>query len=415
MKSFDTFISESTINVETVKSGIIHYINDALKSVSVSGGNVAATIKIGKHRIQNVAAAKPSKISSQAGIIPYTDIDLILTNGQTVRIGIRTAKDKKFFLYRGNKLGRSAVPALQLGINSLDKMIPEIREEFVSSLLNYYTSKGYTHGTTVPDVYGKISEKYKSMLLLGDNRYGGTADYIIAIDRVSFRWNKFRIPSMKHSFKRSEFVIEIGDSRAFDASEVIANNEIYIWAKDNSDRTLYLGNDKVDTNNLPAVLGPRATKKGVYGIQKYKVGLNINPKMSFTIEDNKRVFKLELKSPEDLNNDSSELPSDSPQLPPGRSSGKYPDRMYGRDRSQDVDLDRKEYGSTLSPDEREEIIDKILSKTERGHRHRFKKDLDSDQLEQVKDGLEDLEDLDLKRLDSLEGHRLAVEIRNKFL
>jgi len=411
MESFATYLSESTVNVENVKMGIVHYINDALLSMPTSGGgNIAATIRIGNHSIRNVVAAKPSNSSSSSGIIPYVDIELILANGSTIKIGVRAAKHKKYFLYRNSQLGKPAVPAFEYGINSLDKVFPKIREHFVSSLLKYYIDRGFSHGQVVPVVYGKISNEMKKVLLLGDRKYGGQLDYVIAVDSVPFIWRRMRIPQMSHGFTSSEFMIEINNSKAFDASEVMSNNDLYVWSGDEG-RTLYLGDDKIDKTNLPAILGPQIGKSAPYGIRKFKVGLNMPNKMSFEIEDHTNLFRLELKSI---------APTKDIMLLPAKAGnedgdeGGFGGRSSGR-RAEQERLNRSEFGSKLSPEEREELIDQIVTKTVRGTMHRFKKDVDRDQMEIIKNGLDSLPDSDLNRLSSLPSHRIAPEIWKLYL
>lgn len=409
MQSFEHFLAESTINVENVKQGIVHYINDALASVSTTGGNIAGTIKIGNHKIQNVAAARPANYPSTAGIIPYVDIDLILTNGATIKLGLRTGKNK-FFVIRDKRLGKAAIPAFERGIHTVDKMFPALREMFVSSLLTYYTDKGFSHGVSVPTVYGKLPEKMKETALLGSKEFGGRADYIVAIDKAPFTWKKIRIPTMAHGFSGSEFIIEIMEARAFDSAEIMANNNLYIWAQDTEGRSLYLFSDKVDKNNLPAVLGPGLSHRQYYGIKNLKVAINIDSKMQFDIEDNMKTARLVLKSPV--------APGTALAVINKPNEDDDDDDVYTRRRSRERNSqsqDRKDYGVNLSPDERMSLVRQIGENTVRGWRHRFREDLNKERLENVVNQLEDLDDVDLKRLASLEGHRLAMEIKRMFL
>jgi hypothetical protein len=352
---------------------------------------------------------------SQAGIIPYSDIDLILTNGSVVRVGLRAGK-RNWLFFRSKGLGKSGVPGFEQGINTLDKMFPNLREMFVSSLLEYYTSKGFTNGVSIPTVYGKLPEKMKETALLGSKDFGGKVDYIIAIDKVPFTWKKIRIPAMSHGFVGSEFVIEILESKAFDASEILANNNLYIWVDDTEGRTLYLGNDKVDKNNLPAVLGPGLARRMYYGIKKFKVGLNVDSKMQFEIADNKNVFKLVLKSPSDLHPSSPFPTKPLPYQDTATDDDEFSNNrgIMVRDKAKEQ-LNRKEYGSSLSPDERETAIETIVANTTRGFKHRFKTELTWDQRKNIENQLENETDNDLVRLKALESHRLAVEIKRMYL
>jgi hypothetical protein len=412
MESFKAYLEESTINTEKVKTGIIHFINDSLLASAAN----SATIVIGKHRIQNVVAAKPSTHRSTGGIIPYSDVELVLTNGSKINVGLRVAKSKKFLVYRGRSLRGAAVPALFTGIHSLDKMFPEAREYYVSSILDYYRTKGYEHGSNVPTVYGKIDGEMKEKILLGDSKHGGKIDFLLAIDRAPLTFKKMRIPSMRAGYKGNEYVITIKDSRAFSASEIMANNDVYMWAAKRNDR-LYMGNDKFDENNLPAIFGPPMGSEKDYGIRKYRVGVNVDTKDSIPLADNTRVFRLELKAPQDLEGTAHNIAKKSAELPdetPSQDRGYRAGTAGGRS-SVDAQKDKVEYGETLSPDGREKIIDTIADLAVRGIRHRYKEDLDRQQVDNIKAELEDLDDDDLKRMASTQSHRLATEIKSNYL
>lgn len=403
MKSFATYLEESTISTEEVKTAIVYYINDALLASAANH----ATISIGKTNIKNVVAAKPSTRSSTGGVLPYVDIELILTNGSKINIGVRVAKSKKFLVYRGKQLRGAAVPALYNGIHSLDKMYPEVREHYISSILEYYRNKGYDHGSSVPTVYGKIDGEIKKKILLGDSKHGGVIDYIFAIDRAPMRYKRMKIPKMKESYNRNEFIIRIGDTRAFTASEVLANNNVYIWSARRHDR-LYLGNDRVDQTNLPAIFGPPDGAVKEYGTKKYRVGLNISSKDSVDIKDNKRIFQLELKSPKDL------MTNDAPEETSVSNQSNI-DRSRSQSRNIDTQKDQEEYGESLSPDARQTIVDQIVGNAERGMRHRYKIDLDREQLDNIRDTIEDMDDNNLKRMASTPSHRLASEIKKDYM
>lgn len=405
MRSFKEHLTEATINTENVKEGIVTFINDALLNSAAK----TATIKIGNHKIHNVVAAKPSNLSSTGGVLPYTDIELILSNKSTVNVGLRVAKGKKFLVYRGNQLRGAGIPALYDGIHSLEKMYPEAREHYLASALEYYRNKGYEHGVDVPTVYGRIMGKMKEELLLGSGRFGGKVDYIFAIDRARLTYRKMRIPDMKSSYKGKDFVITIGDAKAFTDSEILSNNDVYMWAWRRDDR-LYLGNDKVGNTNLPAVFGPpRGGPAKEYGVKKYRVGLNVSSKESMDIKNNSRVFKLELRNPQDLKPEQKQDGADTMNDTPSQDRG-Y--KIYSQPASKE---DSSEYGTTLDPDQREELLDRIIDKIVTGMKHRYKEDLDRDQLDMIRTDLEDRDDADLQRMFMSPGHRLAVEIRKDYL
>lgn len=387
------YLEEATSNVENAKMGIVHFINDALKA---AGAN-SATVKIGRQTIENVGAARPYNKTSSGGISPYVDIELIRANGSPVYIGLRTAKRKKFLVYRGKKLSRFAIPALQRGVLSLEVVHPDVREDFTASLLEHYLDGGYTHGSELTDACGRLPEKMKKKLLLGDKRYGGEVDYIMAIDKLPFRWNKFQIPTMKSGHAGNKFVISIGDARLFNKQEILANHDIYLYYKDVHDRTLYLGDDKVDRANLPALIGPKVGKSRPYGGGKLRVSLSQPYKSVFEVKPkNKRILKVGLLDRKALEQGINQ--SDGRDVAP-------------RDRQLP-----SAFKNNLNYDERDEILSSLEDKIESGFKNLYRKELEQEQLDYFRSKLDDdYDDIELQRLEREMEYQIAKEIKKKYM
>lgn len=297
MQQFKEFLIEASKDVEAIKRGLVGFFNDVITSNQGS----PITIKIGKKIIRNVVNAKTISLPSIGGIPPYSDIELIQGNNSTIRISVRQRTGKKF--------DSRSVPALIDGLDSIEKVYPELRKDFLGSLLKYLVHKeGLSHGQIVDQAYGKLTGKKKEEILMGSHRLGGESDYVLAVGRAIFRWKGLKIPNFKVSHdKNTGVVVECGfmDASLYDKTEILAKNEIYVFYKNMAGKTLYLANDQKDNYNNPVVIGPRLITKNInkmkYGgvilvdanVSHAKKVFDINP------QDNK-YFGLELKSGKEL-------------------------------------------------------------------------------------------------------------------
>lgn len=399
-------LTEATINVELIKKGMAGYINDVLRG---SGSN-SCTIQAGKIEINNVVAAKPSNRHSMNGIQPYADLELILANGNSVFVSIRQRAENPF----SKKLGRFAIPALEKGIWSIEKLYPNIRRDFISSLLKYYTEKGYTHKSVINQAYGVIADKQmKEKILIGHVDLGGKSDFIFAIERPSFTYKGIKLPKASFGFKKGRFTITFGKTTAFSAQEILAQNEIYMWIPDSQYHTLYLATDMVDKANMPIIIGPPAAKKAPF-LSKIKIGLNRAKKGSdvFPIENNERFFKLELKPKHDLEKQEHDVNTNQPEKHDHDISN-----SYTRNRTID-DVSTLIHKSDIDYDDRDALIKHIIELAKTGLRHAYQINLDDTENEGVEESLvshlEHEDDRTLQRYAAEKPHRLAAEFQRKY-
>lgn len=405
MNQFNEYLVEASINSEEVKRGIIDFLNSV---VTANNGN-PVNISFGKKLIRNVSAAKPINIPSSGGVQPYSDVELILANGSTVRLGLRTLTGKSF--------DSRTIPALQGGLKTLERMFPTIRREYLGSLLNYLSNTiGLSHGQIVPQCYGRLTGKMKEAVLMGNSNVGGEADYIMAIQRVSFRYKKMRMPFMEVVPGTYGATVRVStmDARLFDKAEVLKNNDVYVYHKAMKGNTLYLFDDVVDAYNNPIIIGPPLnTKKSTLTLkdfpQKVIAKANVGKKGNvFDIDpSDTKYFKLEL------------IDKTKARLPEPESNEEEPERSF-RSRDRYLDRGRKSAESEYYPEivERKNNVEEIVKKYKIALNVLERKNLTSDSQEDLEAAILGImkteDDADIKKYAMLPPHRLSQILNRRY-
>lgn len=308
MQDLKQYLTESAVNIEEVKKGMVSFLNEVLNA---NQGN-PISVTLGKTVIANVVAAKVMNLPS-AGIHPYSDIELIQNNANTKRISIRR--------YTGKKFDARNIPIMESpGIDLLEKIYPNIRKDFLSSLLNYYTEKkGISHGEPVPLAYGLLPTKIKEKVLVGSSEIGGRADYILCVRRSPFTFKSIRIPLMTVKSLPTGVSVSLSkmDAEIYTAEEVLKNNDVYVYMGGSEGKTLYLATDMVDRYNFPVIVGPSGVRMGNsakdYGGQLRMItNIKISKRDFFTVDStHHRTFDLELKPKHKLGADSTQSALDA--------------------------------------------------------------------------------------------------------
>lgn len=64
------------------------------------------------------------------------------------------------------------------GLRGLETILPGIAKKFMNNAHEYLIKSGYKKGDKVPDIFGKISEKDKANIVVGNKEVGGPIDYM---------------------------------------------------------------------------------------------------------------------------------------------------------------------------------------------------------------------------------------------
>jgi hypothetical protein len=114
-------------------------------------------------RIPGCISASKYEGRSAAGTEPYTDVIIETVNGP---------------LNISNK-GTSAPSIAGGGLAGLELAVPGFTKTFLDAALQKYLSMGFRQGmTSVPDMYGKVSDNLKEIIVVGNANMGGPINYM---------------------------------------------------------------------------------------------------------------------------------------------------------------------------------------------------------------------------------------------
>lgn len=151
------------LSAERQEQGVIKHINDAVKK---NMGN-PVTVVAGKTKIVGVIKAEKYTGRQQGGSEPYTDVVLKIRNGN------------KFDKLNLSLKGEAAPSLAGGGLKGLELAVPGIAKKFMQEAYNHLTNKEkLVQGDKVPDVYGKIANKDKEVIVVGNERMGGPINYM---------------------------------------------------------------------------------------------------------------------------------------------------------------------------------------------------------------------------------------------
>lgn len=142
---------------ERQEMGVIDTINNHYSSVGRPFNILSGAVTI-----RDVISAEKFGGRSSAGTEPYTDV-------------IITTKTKKFNI--SNK-GTSAPSIAGGGLAGLELAVPGFSGRFLNKALLELKSKGYKDGDQIPDVYGKVSNNLKELIVVGNESMGGPIDFM---------------------------------------------------------------------------------------------------------------------------------------------------------------------------------------------------------------------------------------------
>jgi hypothetical protein len=142
---------------ERQETGVVDAINSYYskfgKPISVTAGSIS---------LRNVVSAEKYGGRSSAGTEPYTDV-IIRTKNKAYNIS--------------NK-GTSAPSIAGGGLKGLELIIPGFSGRFLNAALKKYLELGYKDGDNIPDMYGKVGDELKELIVVGNVSMGGPIDYM---------------------------------------------------------------------------------------------------------------------------------------------------------------------------------------------------------------------------------------------
>lgn len=156
---FKQYISEAGASAERQENGFIKLIKDAVKA---NKGN-AITLKSQDGTVRNVISAEKYTGRQATGSEPYTDVQLILNNGKRVNVSMK---------------GPSAPSLAGGGLRGIEEIIPGIGYRFYDAAFKNHKNKRLKNGDKVPDTYGKLNDKDKNLLVIGNAAMGGPIDFM---------------------------------------------------------------------------------------------------------------------------------------------------------------------------------------------------------------------------------------------
>ena len=187
MLTFKEYLLEGGVDAERQERGIINTV----KSLVKANGGKPISIKGIPHKV--VDAFKKDK--SEHGKEPYTDVVLKTQKGEEINISCK---------------GPSAPSLAGGGLKGIELILPGIASRFLRKAYQAHIKKGLKKGQKVPDIYGKISDNDKKLLVVGTKQMGGPINYMyigpmdIKFDRSSMSFNgsfiKAEVYAAEHDF-----------------------------------------------------------------------------------------------------------------------------------------------------------------------------------------------------------------------
>lgn len=150
-------------SAERQESGVVKGINDAFKKNKKN----PVTLVAGKTVLEGVVSANKYTGRQVGGSEPYTDVVICVKSG------------KKEIEINCSLKGESAPSLAGGGLRGLELAVPGIAKKFMEAAYKELTQKlKLKPGDKVPDVFGKISNKDKIKIVVGNKAMGGPIDYM---------------------------------------------------------------------------------------------------------------------------------------------------------------------------------------------------------------------------------------------
>jgi hypothetical protein len=158
MLTFSKFIIESKQKTERQENSFVEAVNLAVEN----NYGKPITIATKEDTIHGVIKAEKYKGRQRSGSEPYTDVQLFTASG-IVNLSMK---------------GESAPSLAGGGLRGIEEIIPGIAARFFRAALEAHIKNKLKPGDKVPDTYGKLNDKDKDLLVIGNESMGGPIHYM---------------------------------------------------------------------------------------------------------------------------------------------------------------------------------------------------------------------------------------------
>jgi hypothetical protein len=220
------------LSAERQEIGLINSINEAYENTK----NVPFTL-IGSNNtvLHSCVSAEKFEGRSSAGTEPYTDVVIHLINNKSLNLS--------------NK-GEDAPSIAGGGIEGLELIIPGLTRKFLNAALKKYKDLGYTDGDIIPDIYGKVNNKYKELIVVGNEKMGGPIDYMY-IGPMDVFYRQSKVTTGTKTIYGNEVQV---NGELIPAKEFARDHDIYLrLRKRRADQPFVT--KETDTKGFPLIMG----------------------------------------------------------------------------------------------------------------------------------------------------------------
>lgn len=158
MKTFKNFLIEAGASAERQENGFV----DAVAQAVAENGDKPITIKTKDATVKGVIKAEKFSGRQRSGSEPYTDVQLFTSRG-IINLSMK---------------GPSAPSLAGGGLRGIEEIIPGLGARFFRAAYDNHIKKKLKPGDKVPDTYGKLNDKDKKLLVIGNKPMGGPIDYM---------------------------------------------------------------------------------------------------------------------------------------------------------------------------------------------------------------------------------------------
>ena len=186
-------------------------------------------------RITNCINAEKFEGRSRAGTEPYTDVVINLNGNKSINIS--------------NK-GDSAPSIAGGGLEGLEMAVPGLTKKFLESALKKYKQLGYKEGmSNIPDMYGKVGNELKELIVVGNTDMGGPIHYMY-------------IGPMDVTSRQNGGFLTV-NGKLFEAKKYAKDNDLYLRLRKRRGDQPFVITEK-DSKGFPLILG-RSPSRGDKG------------------------------------------------------------------------------------------------------------------------------------------------------
>ena len=194
------------ISAERQEIGLINSVNEAFQNRKSKPFSLIASNNTVIHRC---ISAEKFEGRSSAGTEPYTDVVINLENNISLNLS--------------NK-GEEAPSIAGGGIEGLELIVPGLTRKFLHAALKKYIDLGYKDGDIIPDIYGKINDRFKELVVVGNEKMGGPIDYMY-IGPMDVTYNQSKVSSAAGISYGNEVKV---NGELIPAKEFARDHDIYL-------------------------------------------------------------------------------------------------------------------------------------------------------------------------------------------